>query len=279
MTDEPGRRDGEPDPDTTASSPAEPGAIDEPGATDQTREQDPAATAPNLPVGGTPTESLPPGLGQDAGAPRDRGPGGTSVMPPVPGDGPPPTDGPAEPPRWSARAQVRPARAGLPQEGDPRFNPTEEWVAAPPARGVVTPVLITIAVIILLLIFGLGVFLLLNGGRGEPPAGVTTTPPRTTAARTTATQSTAPPPTTTAPALIQLRDYSGIDYDTVLAELNLLGMTVRRTEEPSATIPAGAVIRTEPAAGQDVAKGSKVKVVVSTGAPPPTSVEPTPEPT
>jgi serine/threonine-protein kinase len=49
--------------------------------------------------------------------------------------------------------------------------------------------------------------------------------------------------------------------------LGQLGLQVRQASEPSASIPAGEVTRTDPGAGTTVAVGSTVTVYVSTGSP------------
>jgi serine/threonine-protein kinase len=63
------------------------------------------------------------------------------------------------------------------------------------------------------------------------------------------------------------------DAESALAEA---GLEVAVSQEQSTTVPAGAVIRQDPPAGEQVDKGSTVTIVVSTGSPSPT---PTPSPT
>ena len=59
-------------------------------------------------------------------------------------------------------------------------------------------------------------------------------------------------------------------YEDAVAELEALGLVVDpdgAVEEYSYTVPAGAVVRTEPAAGEAVRAGMTVQIVVSTGEP------------
>ena len=65
-------------------------------------------------------------------------------------------------------------------------------------------------------------------------------------------------------------DVANKKYDEAVAELQALGLVVNEAdtvEEYSYTVPAGAVIRTEPAAGETARAGMTVKLVVSTGEP------------
>ena len=61
-----------------------------------------------------------------------------------------------------------------------------------------------------------------------------------------------------------------LNEDALLAanQLGAKGFTTEQAEETSDTVPAGKVIRTEPAVNTAVEKGSKVKLVISSGAPP-----------
>lgn len=190
------------------------------------------------------------------------GPSGTSILPPTPG-GPPPE----EPPRWAARAQVP----------TPRIEEApDEWVTEPP-RGVLVPVLITVCVMLLLGVLGFGVWLLVaNQPEPTPPA----TPTSTSAPVTTTTRST-PPPTTTAasptPTTVQVPPLIDETYEDAAERLEDLGLTPKREDIFSASVPEGRVIGTNPTAGTPVALGDTITVFVSKG-PEPTET-PTDTPT
>jgi serine/threonine-protein kinase len=67
------------------------------------------------------------------------------------------------------------------------------------------------------------------------------------------------------PELVSIPNVAGQEAETATATLQNLEFQVTRTEEFSAQVPKGDVIRTEPAAGQDVPKGTEVTLVVSKG--------------
>jgi len=197
----------------------------------------------------------------------DAGPTGTSVLPPVPV--------PTEPPRWSARAQVRPPDAEAePAEG---YWAQEEDEAP---RGVLGPALIAVVALVLLGILAVGVWLLLRGGSSPvtpPPSGeeTTTAPATTPPTRTTAA------PTVTAPAPIAVPKLQGQDYAAAAAALTNLGLVPKRSDEPNTTVPVGKVIDTDPPAGNLLPPGTTVVVSVSSGAPttrPPATTSPPPSP-
>jgi serine/threonine-protein kinase len=71
-------------------------------------------------------------------------------------------------------------------------------------------------------------------------------------------------PQSTAPDLTNLTQ---ADAELALADAGLILGAV--TTEPSTTVPAGSVIRQDPPAGEKVAKGSAVNIVVSSGTPSP----------
>jgi serine/threonine-protein kinase len=227
---------------------------------------DPAATAPVAPTGPAPAGSTPPADPQATvvgGPPAD----GTQVLPPVSEDATP---------RWSARAQVRPAGV----EDDAPAGP---WTGSPddgPERkaGFFSPAVIAVLVVVLLALTGLGVWLALRDSGPAPlppPTSSPTaspTPTRTTPPPTT----TEPEPTTPPPATVLVPDLEGRSYDSAAAELTGMGLVPQRREETSTTVPAGRVIRTEPGADTQVLPGETIRVFVSTGAP--TTVPPTTEP-
>jgi serine/threonine-protein kinase len=72
-------------------------------------------------------------------------------------------------------------------------------------------------------------------------------------------------------------DLTGLSQSSAEAALADAGLELGTVaQEQSTSVPAGAVIRQDPAGGEEVDKGSSVSIVVSTGSPSPT---PTPSPT
>ena len=65
--------------------------------------------------------------------------------------------------------------------------------------------------------------------------------------------------------LVQVPDVTGKDAVEAAAELGSHDLTVERVSEASDSVEAGKVIRTDPPAGSSVGKGSKVRLVVSSG--------------
>ncbi len=239
--------DGSPDagPDATAHDGA-------PGSTQ------PGASGPEPALDETAADVPPVGPGGPGVVPPV-GPGGTGVLPAVP----------PEPPKWSARASVRPrdVEDGL-VDGD-------EWSDSAPPRGAFFPVLMTVSVMILLALIGLGVWLLVRGTGSPPPplASATTT--------TSAHPTTTPPPTTTkppttAPVMVSIPDLAGKDYAAAAAALQTVHLVATKATEHSDLVPAGQFVRAEPAVGSPVPVGSTVIVVISLGSATPT---PTAEPT
>jgi len=203
-----------------------------------------------------------------AGGPADLGPSGTSMLPAI-------TDAKPEPPRWSARAQVRPP------EIDQGAAAGADWdeAAERPRRGLFVPVLVTATVVLLLALSGLGVWLVLHNRSNTPaapPSNVVTSSPAATT-KPPATQTTAPP--ITAPVLVTIPDLRGKDYSTAAAELTGLGFVPSRSDENDPELPAGQVIGTDPPAGNQLRPGTKITVRVSTGpAVVPTTEPPSPSP-
>lgn len=78
---------------------------------------------------------------------------------------------------------------------------------------------------------------------------------------------------------VEVPDLTGLSQSDAEARLADAGLELGTVaQEQSATVPAGAVIRQDPAPGEQVDKGSSVSIVVSTGSPSP-SPTPTPSPT
>ena len=63
---------------------------------------------------------------------------------------------------------------------------------------------------------------------------------------------------------ITLADYSGVDYKDVYSSLTALNLDVSLRPEPSDTVKPGLVIKTEPAAGTTVPRGSSVVIIYAT---------------
>jgi hypothetical protein len=136
-------------------------------------------------------------------------------------------------------------------------------------------------------VLAFGIWLVLRGGNGSAPVPVpaTSTSTSTTATTTAATITRPPPPTTprvTVPVAIAIPRVAGSDFETAAAALVALGFDVSRVDQPSATVPAGTVITTNPASGIQLAPGSTVELIVSSGAlhtTPPAGPTRTPKPT
>ena len=67
------------------------------------------------------------------------------------------------------------------------------------------------------------------------------------------------------PAPVPVPDQAGKSFDDASAALTALGFTVTRVDDFNATVAAGKVVATDPAAGQGAARGSQITVHVSKG--------------
>ena len=269
---EPTSRDGAqdvPDTDPTAPLPRKTGGAqpDQPVADREPAAREPADTEPTRPVPATPAaEPEPGGPGAPpAGPPRPAtGPSGTAVLPPTPG-GPPPE------PRWAARAQVPTPRVQ---------DYPDEWVAAEPSRGVLVPLLVTLCLLLLVGVLGVGVWLMLNNQSGPvaPPPTSATTQPTTT---TTTTRPTATTPATATPTAIQVPPLTGETYEDAAEVLTELGLKPEREDVVSDAVPPGHVVGTSPTAGTRVSPGDTIIVFVAwhPTPTPPASASPTASPT
>ncbi|MDZ5444240.1 PASTA domain-containing protein [Micromonospora sp. 4G57] len=233
----------------------------------------------------------PPGDDADAtrALPPDRGPGGadadaTRALPPT-GDRTArqqPADRTAPlPAAWSGRAGVPPPRPVGYQEAG-----TEWYTEEQAGRRWWMPILLGILALLLIALIGVGVWLALRAAdRGpEPSPSLTpgpTTAPATTAAPTSAAPTTQPPttpPTTTAAARVPMPPLVGLPEATARAVLDRLGVDYRVVTRTSDR-PAGTVIETDPGAGEAIAEGDQVTVVVAEAAAPTTGAgTPTPAP-
>ncbi|MFG2165280.1 PASTA domain-containing protein [Micromonospora chersina] len=180
----------------------------------------------------------------------------------------------AEPvsPAWSGRAGVPPPRpAGYPEPG------TEWYTEEQAGRRWWMPILLGVLALLLIALIGLGVWLALRAAdRGaEPglsPSAVPSTAPQTSVTPSTAAPSSSPPsspPTTTAAAEVPVPPLVGLPESAARAALDRLGVDYRvryRTSDQ----PAGTVIDTDPEAGETVAEGDQVTIVVARAAAPTT---------
>jgi beta-lactam-binding protein with PASTA domain len=69
-----------------------------------------------------------------------------------------------------------------------------------------------------------------------------------------------------APATVPVPDVTGTSAADAQAEIEAAGFTVTTEEQESDTVEAGLVIETNPSAGTEVAAGTEVKIIVSSGA-------------
>ncbi|MEP6625174.1 MAG: Stk1 family PASTA domain-containing Ser/Thr kinase [Acidimicrobiia bacterium] len=90
--------------------------------------------------------------------------------------------------------------------------------------------------------------------RTDPPAGKKVEPSSTVTLIVSA-----------GPAPINVPDVAGLDQNVALDQLQAAGFRVATSTEPSSTVPAGRVIRTQPGANSPQAKDSTVTIVVSSG--------------
>jgi hypothetical protein len=150
----------------------------------------------------------------------------------------------------------------------------DEWVTEAPRR-VLIPVLVTVCVMLLLGVLGVGVWLALNDQAEPTPSSTTASP---TAPVTTS--STSPPTTTTSATTTGISvptDLVGQEYADAAQTVAGLGLEPQRQDVFHATVPAGLVIGTDPTAASIVAPGETIILFVSLG-PEPTA-PPTSSPT
>ena len=234
----------------------------------------PDATAEHPPLEDTPTEGPPleataehPPLDetQVAGpAAPDAGPTGTGVLPPVA----------AEPPRWSARAQVPQHDLDEDAYGYDTWTQVEE---EQPQRNLVTPALIALCVLLLAALIALGVWLALRDR--EPPPVTPTTPVPSSAPPTTTppAPTTTPPASPTPPAEVVIPGVRTLTYDQAVDRLTEAGFTKFERVNEVSELPAGQVIGTNPPEGNTVRPDATIGIRVSSGPPPTTTPPPTTE--
>jgi beta-lactam-binding protein with PASTA domain len=139
------------------------------------------------------------------------------------------------------------------------------------------PILVTVCVLLLVGLLGLGSWLIFASRPDGTPATTPTvqnvTVPATTAAQTT-TITTTPPPTE-----LTLPNVRGLDYETAAAELTKLGFIPVRRDEIDGEVPAGKVVGTDPPDGTPVLTGTRINIIVSLGLPAQSSPAQSPSPT
>jgi PASTA domain len=224
------------------------------------------------------TRQMPPTPGEDAtvvtprGAERDS----TSVMPPA-------RDWEAQEAAWAGRATVRPPRSA-------EYGTTAaDWDALPPPeeepRGKWwMPIVIGIVALLLLGLLGWGIYLIVQNsdeGAGTPAPAPSVTAPATEPATTPpttrpTTEPTTTPPTTeptetaiTVPALV------GLSQQEAQQALDRRGLNYRLIFRTSDNAPAGTVIDSDPAEGQEVPPDTQVTLVIATAATTDPGVPPT----
>ncbi|MCW3842426.1 PASTA domain-containing protein [Micromonospora yasonensis] len=215
---------------------------------------------------------------QDATRPMPRAGGGANAhREPVDATAPlPPT-----PPAWSGRAGV-PTRLAAYQE------PGAEWYAEEQAaRRWWMPILLGILALLLIALIGVGVWLALRAAERNPGPAPLPTPVPTTASATSAAPSSSPPTTSASPtsAEVPMPPLVGLPESAARVILDRLGVDYRVRTRASDR-PAGTVIETDPAAGELIADGQRVTLVVAqrtapttgAGTPPPTAPTATPTP-
>ncbi|MBQ1023145.1 PASTA domain-containing protein [Micromonospora sp. C95] len=183
---------------------------------------------------------------------------------------------------WSGRAEVPSVRPGVdrqPAGGD--------WYAdEQPGRPWWLPILWGVLLLLLLALIGGGFWLARQGLDGDGPASESPSPttqaPPTTASPSPTTASPSPPPTTSAaPAEVPVPPLVGLPEAAARAALDGLDLDYEVEYRPSDQ-PEGTVIATDPEAGELVAAGDEVRLVVASASPspsPPTTTEPPTEPT
>ena len=182
---------------------------------------------------------------------------------------------------WSARAGVRPPRPGY---GDEYAD--TDWAAVPadePRGRWWTPIAVGIVALLLLALLGWGIYLIVQSTSDDATPGVTASPaPPATTAATTAPTSTPPStepattqPTTSAPATpsdITVPALKGLSSDEARAALDRKGLNYRLRYVTSDS-PAGTVIDSDPAEGQQVPADTVITLIIAAG--PTTSPTPT----
>ena len=172
---------------------------------------------------------------------------------------------------WLGRAEVRPPRPG--REDD---FATGDWDPSPPPREPRgkwwTPIVVGIVVLVLLALLGWGVWLIVQAGQkgdnGSPtPTGTTSAaaPEQTGATTTTTPPTTTTPATTepTGPTEVTIPALKGLSSAEARQALDRKGLAYRLRFVTSADAPAGTVIDSDPAEGQQVPPDTTVTLIIA----------------
>jgi len=174
---------------------------------------------------------------------------------------------------WSGRAGVRPPTDEDAVPGDADWN-----VREPERSNWLLPVIFAVVLVLLVGLLGLGLWLSLRNDK-TPVTPASTGPRPTSAAPTSASPSATPSATVSASATIaSLPDLTGLSYAAAVTLLTGIGLVPERVDTITTDLPAGYVIRTDPAGPRDLPVGTKVRLFVAV-APPPTTAPATPSPT
>jgi hypothetical protein len=177
---------------------------------------------------------------------------------------------------WSARAAIPP-----PEAPQVRGTTQRSWTEEPPPgeRRWWVPALIALVGLLLLAVFGYGLWLLLGGGRDngrpgapsvpslsatapEPPGGTEPSPAEPSA------------PTATTEAGVVVPRLIGLSEADARATLDDVGLRYRLAFEENGGFPPGHVVTTDPPSGTVIPRGSQIVLVIATA--PPTTEPPAP---
>ncbi len=235
-------------------------ADDQPRGKNQPAEDQPADAGPQPqdPWQGRETSEFP-STGDGTAILPAAGPGQTAPLPPAGGAG-------EQPPRWTARAGVpaQAPRGAIPQE-------QEEWVPERESRSWWLPVLITLAVLILLGLIGLGIWMALHSSSGPAPAASNS--PGTSPSPSPASPTPSPSPASSAP-LVEVPDVRGETVSDAKDTLGGVGLKVKVQTQVTNAQPPGTVLSTQPTAGSKVRAGTEVTLVVAQAPSPSPSASP-----
>jgi hypothetical protein len=196
-------------------------------------------------------------------------PDATSVMPPVGRDpgraGAAAGAAAANNDAWLGRAEVRPP---LPGQGGNLTGGDWETMPAPgePRGRWWMPIVIGIAILLLLALLGWGTWLILqNAGDDSPTPAVTATAtvPEATEATTTPPMTTPPTTEPTGPTEVTVPALIGLSSAEARQALDRRGLGYRLRFVTSSDAPAGTVIDSDPAEGQQVPSDTKVTLIIA----------------
>lgn len=162
--------------------------------------------------------------------------------PPAPVPAPEPAaEGPARVLEPGAGAASRRSYTDLPP---PTVSPEEAYrrMSPPRRRSANLPAVVGSIAVAAALVFG--IYLLLNNFSAETEPVVTTLPP---------------------PVSLRVPDVAGLAEEEARLQLQEIGFRVAPVSEPSETVRAGLVIRTEPRAGLETEEGAVISIVASSG--------------